>query len=141
MAKFTREQVAKWNNQLADGWKLDYQQLIYCGNKRPSFKFKKNESDHVLYTFDLEFSEDWQNHEFLGTYSVDVRCQKWVEQGEIMTSYGLGVRKRIGDAVCTKKMFKLLADMTKKLDKNTLLAMFDIENPEVNAKLENGFII
>ena len=141
MATFTREQVAKWNNQLADGWKLDLQQLLYWGNKRPSFKFKKSESDDVLYTFDLEFSEDWQNHEFLGTYSVDVRCQKWVEQGEMMTSHGLGVRKRIASAISNKKMFKVLADMTKKLDKNTLLAMFDIENPEVNAKLENGFII
>ena len=126
---------------MADGWKLDLHQLLYWGNKRPSFKFKKNESDDVLYTFDLEFSEDWQNHEFLGTYSVDVRCQKWIEKDSFMTSYGLGVHKRIASAISNKKMFKLLADMTKKLDKNTLLAMFDIENPEVNAKLENGFII
>ena len=141
MATFTREQVEKWNNQLADGWKLDLQQLLYWGNKRPSFKFKKNESDKVLYTFDLEFSEDWQNHEFLGTYSVDVRCQKWIEKDSFMTSHGLGVRKRIASAISNKKMFKILADMTKKLDKNTLLQMFDIENPEVNTKLENGFII
>lgn len=141
MATFTREQVAKWNNQLAEGWELDFQQLVYWGNKRPSFKFKKNESDDVLYTFDLEFSEDWQNHEFLGTYSVDVRCQKWIEKDNFMTSHGLGVRKRLASAISNKKMFKLLADMTKKLDKNTLLQMFDIENPEVNAKLENGFII
>lgn len=141
MASYTREQVEKWNNQLADGWKLDLQQLLYWGNKRPSFKFKKNESDDVLYTFDLEFSEDWQNHEFLGTYSVDIRCQKWIEKDNFMTSHGLGVRKRIGVSVANKKMFKILADMTKKLDKTTLLQMFDIENPEVNAKLENGFII
>lgn len=141
MASYTREQVEKWNNQLADGWKLDLQQLLYWGNKRPSFKFKKNESDDVLYTFDLEFSEDWKNHEFLGTYSVDIRCQKWIEKDNFMTSHGLGVRKRIGVSVANKKMFKILADMTKKLDKTTLLSMFDIENPEVNAKLENGFII
>ena len=58
-----------------------------------------------------------------------------------MLSHGLGVHKRLASAISNKKMFKLLADMTKKLYKKTLLTMFDIENPEVNAKLENGFII
>jgi hypothetical protein len=141
MASYTKAQVEKWNNQLGNGWKLDLQTLVVWNEKRPKFKYKKNESDDILYTFDINFTEDRQGYEYLGTYSVDVCCQKWREEGDVMISHGLGVRKRIAVSISNKKMFKILADMTKKLDKTTLLSMFDIENPEVNAKLENGFIL
>lgn len=57
MAKFTREQLNKWNSQAGNGFKIDVQKLLFWGDKELEY-IGEERADHTHFEITLSFIDE-----------------------------------------------------------------------------------
>lgn len=124
MAKVTKEQYKKWNEQLENGWFLDLQRLVIWGEKDIRITDKISDTEYVDYT--VSFWENYENHRSTGTFDIKLTKREWKksENTECYVSTGLGCSKLLVKDASTKKLYKLLVEISKNFTLEDVKALY-----------------
>ena len=128
--KFTKEQVAKWNSKMGQGFRTDLNRLMMWGEKQPHLMTKVNETTILELT--LYYKDEYKavTSEYGCTYNRPtgkhipvINVRKWIDEGTgMLHGYGIGKTFEVGEA-CDKKMFSTLQKLTHTVDVNKYLGL------------------
>ena len=133
MAKITREQVEKMNNQLHNDFKMDLMSLV-SGDKVPTKKVTLNSKQYVsasLY-FREHYSKDYKK-----SIQIDLNISLWhKEENGNAVSHGLGKWYTL-EKDLARKNFKNMVALTEEITSHYVLAIYEGNEEALN----NGFIL
>ena len=121
MAKFTMEQVRKWNAGAGEGWRLDLQALAVWNEKVLVFNGEENEKGE-FYRLTLKYREETEGEGWrakatgrqIPTVDIDRMAPTGTDSG--MYRVVLVYSESLADLAKTKKMFSHLQKISKTLD-------------------------
>ena len=132
--KFTKEQVAKWNSKMGQGFRTDLNRLAMWGEKQPHLMTKVNETTILELTLYYQDEYKTVTSEYGCTYNRPtgkhipvINVRKWIDEGTgMLHGYGIGKTFEVGEA-CEKKMFSTLQKLTHTIDVNKYLGLAMLE--------------
>ncbi len=115
MAKITKEQVIKLNNQLSNGFQMDLMQLA-MGEKVPTKKGSLDETKYLKAS--LYFYESYEK--FVKTIRIRLNVSLYHVGKTADVSHGLGIWIDL-ESDLSKKLFKSIAKHTETLTEDAIL--------------------
>lgn len=98
MAMMTKEQIAKANSKMAEGWKLDLRSLMFNKEKNPTMILNTDETHYIKAQF--TYMDEQENYRYTGYKIPMLRLSYWTDCGNgIAQSRGLGAWMAVGDKV------------------------------------------
>lgn len=98
MAIMTKEQIAKANAKMADGWTLDIRSLLLSREKNPTMVLPTDDTHYIKAQF--TYMNERENYRDTGYKIPMLRLSYWTDCGNgIAQSQGLGAWIAVGDKV------------------------------------------
>lgn len=98
MAMMTKEQIAKANAKMADGWKLDLRSLIFNKEKNPMMVLPTDDKHYIKAQF--TYMDERENYRYTGYKIPMLHLSYWTDGGNgIAQSQGLGAWIAVGEKV------------------------------------------
>lgn len=94
----TREQIAKANAKMADGWTLDMRSLLFNKEKNPTMILNTDDKHYIK--AQLTYMNEQEGYSYTGYKIPMLHLSYWTERGNyIAQSQGAGVWIAVGDKV------------------------------------------
>ena len=98
MAMMTKEQIAKANAKMADGWTLDIRSLMFNKEKNPTMILNTDEKHYIK--AQLTYMNEREGYSYTGYKIPMLHLSYWTNRGNyIAQPQGLGVWIAVGDKV------------------------------------------
>ena len=98
MAMMTKEQIAKANAKMADGWTLDIRSLLFNNEKNPTMVLNTDDKHYIKAQF--TYMDEREGYSHTGYKIPMLYLSYWTDCGNgVATSQGLGAWIAVGDKV------------------------------------------
>lgn len=98
MAMMTKEQIAKANAKMADGWTLDLRSLMFNKEKNPTMILNTDGKHYIK--AQLTYMNEQEGYSYTGYKIPMLHLSYWTDRGNgVATSQGLGAWIAVGDKV------------------------------------------
>lgn len=136
MAKITREQLARWNAKLQNGFQLDLQCLLIHNEKTPTRYIELGNGKRIAAS--LMYNDIYEGHRDTGKRQPVLRLALWEDSGTsgMMRSFGTGVYINVG-VIQDKKLFSELAKLSATITDEKIMAWAEEKMPQLN----NAFVV
>ena len=109
MASVTREQIARWNAKVANGFTFDTWFFLTHHEKRVTRLIDLDDGRKLR--ANVEYTEERDRFSYTGKYQPVLHLSVWTVDGEFMRSSGLGKYIKIG-SVQPKRNYNELVKLT-----------------------------
>lgn len=94
----TREQIAKANAKMADGWTLDMRSLLFNKEKNPTMILNTDDKHYIK--AQLTYMNETEGYSYTGYKAPMLHLSYWTDCGNgVATSQGLGAWIAVGSKV------------------------------------------
>lgn len=139
MAKFTREQLNKWNSQAGNGFKIDVQRLLFWGDKDLEY-IGEERADRTHFEITLSYVDEKEGEGWMakstGRQLLKLDVKRMIpaisnKPGDEVKMYEVdfGVYSEIIGEPQNKKMYSYMAKMSHKIDVAFILAKAEAARP------------
>ena len=139
MAKFTREQLNKWNSQAGNGFKIDVQRLLFWGDKDLEY-IGEERADRTHFEITLSYVDEKEGEGWMakstGRQLLKLDVKRMIpaisnnpKEEVKMYEVDFGVYSEIIGEPQNKKMYSYMAKMSHKIDVAFILAKAEAARP------------
>lgn len=98
MAMMTKEQIAKANAKMADGWTLDIRSLLFNKEKNPTMVLNTDDKHYIK--AQLTYMDERAGYSYTGYKIPMLNISYWTDcENGVATSQGIGAWIAVGDKV------------------------------------------
>lgn len=125
----TREQIAKANAKMADGWTLDLRSLLFNKEKNPTMIINTDDKHYIK--AQLTYMNEQEGYSYTGYKIPMLHLSYWTERGNyIAQSQGAGVWIAVGDKV-KRGTLANLSKLTHEYGENKIRGIAEIKMPQL----------
>lgn len=125
----TREQIAKANAKMADGWTLDLHSLLFNKEKNPTMIINTDEKHYIK--AQLTYMNEREGYSYTGYKIPMLHLSYWTERGNYMAqSQGLGAWIAVGSKV-KRGTLANLSKLTHEYGEDKIRGIAEIKMPQM----------
>ena len=129
MAMMTKEQIAKANTKMADGWTLDLNSLLFNKEKNPTMILNIDEKHYIK--AQLTYMNEREGYSYTGYKIPMLHLSYWTNRGNyIAQSQGLGVWIAVGEKV-KRGTLANLSKLTHEYGESKIRGIAEIKMPQM----------
>lgn len=129
MAMMTKEQIAKANAKMADGWTLDIRSLLFNKEKNPTMVLNTDDKHYIK--AQLTYINEREGYSYTGYKTPMLHLSYWTNCGNgVATSHGLGAWIAVGDKV-KRGTLANLSKLTHEYGEAKIRGIVEIKMPQL----------
>lgn len=129
MAMMTKEQIAKANAKMADGWTLDIRSLLFNKEKNPTMVLNTDDKHYIK--AQLTYMNETEGYSYTGYKIPMLHLSYWTDCGNgVATSQGFGAWIAVGDKV-KRATLANLSKLTHEYGEAKIRGIAEIKMPQM----------
>lgn len=129
MAMMTKEQIAKANAKMADGWTLDIRSLLFNKEKNPTMVLNTDDKHYIK--AQLTYMDEREGYSHTGYKIPMLNLSYWTDCGNgVATSQGVGAWIAVGDKV-KRGTLANLSKLTHEYGEAKIRSIAEIKMPQM----------